>query len=92
MHHIHLHIIVLFTPIILNKSNKQQKKLRLGFGTLREITQNGRTGPISLKRAESRLSESIHVSLVLVRLQLASGSLKRTGHFQYSGQNLASLA
>jgi len=58
----------------------------LGFGTLRKITQNGRTGPISLKRAESRLSESIHVSLVLVRLQLAWRSLERRSPTTGSGQ------
>ena len=46
----------------------------------------GRTGPSSLKRAASRLSESKHVSLVLVRLKLASGSLKRTGKIHYPGR------
>jgi len=41
---------------MLNKSNKHIRKLRFGSGTLR-ITQNGRTGPNSLKRRTVRLSE-----------------------------------
>ena len=46
----------------------------------------GRTGPSSLERAASRLSESNDEGWVLVRLKLASGSLKRIGQLHYSGR------
>ncbi len=77
---------------MLNKSNKQFRELRFGLGALRKITQNGRTGPSSLKRSFARLSESNDESLGFARLQLAYGSLKRTANFQNSGQKFAWLA
>jgi len=43
----------------------------------------GRTGPSSLERAASRLSESNDEGLVLFRLKLAPSSLKRTGYLHW---------
>ena len=43
IHQIHLHNISFIVQTILNKSNKQVRKLRFGLGALQKITQNGRT-------------------------------------------------
>ena len=60
---------------MFNKSNKHIRKLRFGLGALRKITQNGRSGPTSLKRSTVRLSEPNDESQDVPRLRLAWRSL-----------------
>ena len=58
----------------------------MGLEHFQKITQNGRTGPISLKRAASRLSESNDESQDVPRLRLAWRSLERRSQTTGSGQ------
>ena len=92
MHHKHLHSILLSLQKFSKNPINHLESLGLGLEHLRKNHILGRTGPSSLKRADSRLSESKHVSWGFARLRLAPGSLKRTGHFQNSGQKFALLA
>ena len=92
MHHKHLQSTILSLQKFSKNSIKHLESLGLGLEHLRKNHILSRTGLTSLERAAARLSEQKDVSQSFACLQLASGSLKRTGYFQNSGQNLASLA
>jgi len=86
MHHKHHQVILLSLQKFSKNPINHLESLGLVLEHLRKNHTLGRTGPSSLERAASRLSESKHERLVLVRSWLAPSSLKRTGQLHYPGR------